>query len=140
LTTRTQQVVPHGAVWLRFASRMPGRDVVANSVLDPAIGLTGDLAQVAFAAAEWENWIASAKVSLFEVGTRIGLPQIEGSGVSEGVSQVYANIDKTISTIKQYDDPAEAAPELLKNAALQVFQLVASSSGLVTRIVVPVAT
>src|SRR5690606_38421186 len=99
---RAELVFPQGTNWLRFESALPGKDVFANSVLDPAIGIAGDLALQTFAAADWQNWISTAKVSLFEIGTRIGLPPIEGSSLAGGVASVYANIEKSVSAVLQF--------------------------------------
>ena len=34
----------------------PAPEVFANSVLDPAIGIGGELGMAAFATADWRNW------------------------------------------------------------------------------------
>lgn len=119
---RAERVFPQGIDWLRFESALPGKDVFASSVLDPAIGIAGDLAAQTFAAADWQNWVSTAKVSLFEVGTRIGLPLVEGSSLEGAVGTVYSNIEKTITAVMQNQSPAELVPELLKNAAMQLLQ------------------
>jgi hypothetical protein len=125
---RAELVFPQGTDWLRFESALPGKEVFANSVLDPAIGLAGDLALQTFAAADWQNWISTAKVSLFEIGTRIGLPPIEGTSLASGVASVYSNIEKSVSALQQFQNPSELVPELLKNAGLQILQQLAGTN------------
>ena len=40
---RYERIFPRGTEWLTFRSQLPGQEVFANSVLDPAIGIAGDL-------------------------------------------------------------------------------------------------
>src|SRR5690606_24128812 len=136
---RPEPVFPQGTGWLRFESALPGKDVFANSVLDPAIGIAGELAAQTFAAADWQNWIATARVSLYEVGTRIGLPLLEDTTLESGVATVYSTIEKTVSTVLQSDNPNELLPELLKNAGLQLLQQL-TRGNLIAHVVAQVLT
>ncbi|NJK31437.1 MAG: hypothetical protein HC927_02900 [Deltaproteobacteria bacterium] len=56
---RPERIFLTGSTWLTFESGLPGREVCANSMLEPAIGISGDLALRTFANAEWQNWISS---------------------------------------------------------------------------------
>ncbi|PRQ02042.1 hypothetical protein [Enhygromyxa salina] len=127
-TKRAERVFPRGIDWKTFSSQLPGKEVFANSVLDPAIGIGGDLAMKTFAAADWQNWVSTTQISLFELGTRVGMPPLEGTGLAEGMSHVYTTLDSTINTIKNFEDPAEMLPELLKNTAIQILQIVCQSN------------
>ncbi|PRP98529.1 hypothetical protein [Enhygromyxa salina] len=127
-TKRAERVFPRGIDWQTFSSQLPGKEVFANSVLDPAIGIGGDLAMKTFAAADWQNWVSTTQISLFELGTRVGMPQLEGTGLAEGMSHVYTTLGSTINTIKNFEDPAEMLPELLKNTAIQILQMVCQSN------------
>lgn len=135
---RNERIFPQGTDWLRFESALPEKEVFANSVLDPAIGIGGALGLQTFAAADWQNWTSTAKVSLFEIGTRIGLPPLEGTGLTTGVAMVYSNIEKSISALRQFQDPSELIPELIKNAGLQILQQLAGQSNMIAQTVAQV--
>ena len=45
-----------------------------DSIVDPAVGIAGDLALRDFANAEWQNWTSSIQIMTFELATRIGVP------------------------------------------------------------------
>jgi hypothetical protein len=66
-TKQVARVFPTGSTWLHFDRRMPGAEVFANSVLEPAIGLGGDLALRTFANADWQNWTSSIQIATFEL-------------------------------------------------------------------------
>jgi hypothetical protein len=57
--------------------------------------------------------VSTVKVSLYEIGTCVGLPPLEGTGLATGVAMVYSNLEHSISAVTQLQDPAELVPELL---------------------------
>ena len=137
-TNRAERIFPRGTQWLSFESMLPGETVFENSVLEPAVGVTGELALKTFATADWQNWLSTTKISVFELGTRIGLPELEGTPLARGVSHVFSTLDTSVNIIKQFDDPAELVPELLKNAGLQVIQQLSSHTGMIGQTVAQV--
>ena len=139
VTKRTERVFPLGSEWKRFRSQFPEKDVFANSVLDPAIGIAGDLAIKTFAAADWQNWISATKVSLFELSTRVGIPKLQNTALTQGLAQVYTVLGDTVSAFEQFgDDPAELVTELVKNAGLQVVQVISGQSNMIGQTVAQV--
>jgi hypothetical protein len=62
VTNRYERVFSTGTDWLTFGSQLPAAEVFANSVLDPAIGIGGELGVAAFATADWRNWTSSIKI------------------------------------------------------------------------------
>ena len=99
-TNRAERIFPTGSGWKFFESRFPEADVFANSVLDPAIGIGGELGLRAFASADWQNWISTTKIATFELATRVGLPELETQSLNKGLSQVYTMIDDTVSLVR----------------------------------------
>src|SRR5262245_31789258 len=88
-TDRAERVFPRGTDWLTFRSQLPGQEVFANSVLDPAIGIAGELGVRAFATADWRNWTSAIKIGLFELSTRVGLPPLENQSLNQGLAVVF---------------------------------------------------
>ena len=137
-TKRAERIFPRGTEWLRFQSQFPVAEVFENSVLDSAIGVAGDLGVRVFAVADWHNWVSSMKISLYEVGTRLGLPALEGTSLNSGLASAYDNLSASASIIAGNQDPAELVPELLKNAGLQVVQLLSGQSSMIAQTVAQV--
>ena len=139
VTKRAERIFPLGTEWKHFKSHFPEDDVFTNSVLDPAIGIAGELAAKTFASADWQNWISATKISLFELSTRVGLPALEDSALTKGLSQVYTMLGDTVSTFEQFgDNPEELVTELVKNAGLQVVQVISGQSSMVSQTVAQV--
>ena len=80
---RYERVFPRGIEWLTFRSQLPGQEVFANSVLDPAIGIAGELGLRAFASADWRNWTSAIKIGLFELSTRVGMPPVKDATLNQ---------------------------------------------------------
>ena len=137
-TKRAERLFPRGEEWLMFRSKFPAKAVFEDSVLEPAVGLTDDLAAKAFAAADWQNWVSTTKVTLYEIGTRVGLPPLENTSLAFGLSKVYNNLASSVNAIKLYDDPAELVPQLLKNAGMQIVQQLAGQSNMVAQTIAQV--
>jgi hypothetical protein len=115
VTNRYERVFPPGTDWMTFRSQLPASEVFANSVLDPAIGIAGDLGVAAFATADWRNWTSSIKIGLFELSTRVGLPALKDQSLNEGLSLVFNTLDTTANAFANSDNPAEIVPELVTN-------------------------
>ncbi|MCA9686230.1 MAG: hypothetical protein KC457_28940, partial [Myxococcales bacterium] len=65
-TKHAEEVFPRGVDWLNFASKLPGDSVFKNSVLEPALDVAGELSMAAFARADWQNWISTMQIGVFE--------------------------------------------------------------------------
>ncbi|EDM76687.1 hypothetical protein PPSIR1_38204 [Plesiocystis pacifica SIR-1] len=135
VTNRAERVFPRGSEWTTFRSHLPDDEVFKNSILDPAIGVGGELALKTFASADWKNWVSSAQIGLYEIGTRIGLPKLQGSSLAQGMSTVYSHLGSTLNTIQAYDDPAQMIPELIQNTGMQVVQQITGQAGMVSQTV-----
>ncbi len=129
-TKRAERVFPRGMEWRTFESKLPGKDVFANSVLDPAIGIGGALAVQTFATADWRNWISSMQIGLFEIATRIGIPPLENTSLNQGLSLVYSTLETTASSFEQSEDPSQVAADLAGNVGLQVVAQIVGQSNL----------
>ncbi|EDM74990.1 hypothetical protein PPSIR1_19067 [Plesiocystis pacifica SIR-1] len=138
VTNRAERVFPRGSEWTTFRSHLPDDEVFKNSILDPAIGVGGELALKTFASADWQNWVASAQIGLYEIGTRIGLPRLQGTSLAQGMSTVYSHLGSTLNTIQAYENPAEMIPELIQNTGMQVVQQITGQSGMVSQTVAQV--
>lgn len=121
-TNRAERIFPQGSHWLHFESKLPGREVFANSVLDPAIGLSGDLGIKSFASADWGNFISSTQIGLFELGTRVGIPTIPDIGITDALSRVYHDITTSLDAYQNFEHPETIVADLVTNAGLQVLQ------------------
>lgn len=133
-TQRAERVFPRGVEWRTFESKLPGKDVFANSVLDPAIGVGGELAMKTFATADWRNWISSMQIGLFEIATRIGIPPLQDTSLNQGLSLVYSTLETTASAFEQTDDPSKVAADLAGNVGLQVVAQIVGQSNLITMV------
>jgi hypothetical protein len=120
-TKQARRIFPDGTAWLYFQSRLPAPEVFKNTVLDGAIGVAGELGLATFANAEWQNWTSSVQVLAFELGTRIGLPEIEGQPFGRAIASIFDAMPMSISHFRDLDDPLVMVRELLKSLALQVF-------------------
>ena len=129
---RYERIFPRGTDWLTFRSQLPAQEVFANSVLDPAIGIAGDLGLRAFATADWRNWTSAIKIGLFELSTRIGLPPLKDGSLNQGLAVVFDTLELTAGAFSHSENPAEIVPELVENAGMQVImqvlQIVGSSN------------
>jgi hypothetical protein len=132
VTYRSERVFPPGTDWMTFRSQLPAAEVFANSVLDPAIGIGGELGLAAFATADWRNWTSSIKIGLFELSTRVGLPALKDQSLNQGLSLVFNTLDTTANAFANSDNPAEIVPELVTNVGfqvvVQVLQMVGASN------------
>lgn len=132
VTNRYERVFPAGTDWMTFRSQLPAPEVFANSVLDPAIGIGGELGLAAFATADWRNWTSSLKIGLFELSTRVGLPPLKDQSLNQGLSLVFNTLDTTAYAFANSDNPAEIVPELVTNVGfqvvMQVLQMVGASN------------
>jgi hypothetical protein len=132
VTNRQERVFPPGTDWMTFRSQFPAAEVFANSVLDPAIGIGGELGLAAFATADWRNWTSSIKIGLFELSTRVGLPELKDQSLKQGLSLVFNTLDTTANAFANSDNPAEIVPELVTNVGfqvvMQVLQMVGASN------------
>ncbi len=133
-TKQLTRVFPQGTEWLRFDSVFPESEVFANSVLEPAVGIGGDLALRAFANADWQNWASATKIATFELATRIGVPQIGNQAMGRALASIYSTIPMTISSFEDIDDPLAVVPVLLNNFALQVVQQLAGSTNMIAQV------
>jgi hypothetical protein len=133
-TKRAERVFPRGMEWRTFTSKLPGKEVFANSVLDPAIGIGGELAIQTFATADWRNWISSMQIGLFEIATRIGIPPLESTSLNQGLSLVYSTLESTASAFEQTDDPGKVAADLAGNVGLQVIAQIVGQSNMITMV------
>ncbi|NVB37242.1 hypothetical protein G6O69_36825 [Pseudenhygromyxa sp. WMMC2535] len=138
VTKRAERVFPQGSEWLTFASKMPGKEVLQNSVLDPAVGLVGELAMQAFASADWQNWISSMQIGVYELATRVGLPALDKVDLGGAVATVYGNITRTLDAFGNFENAEEVLPTLLKDMGLQVLQLIAANTGIIARTIAQV--
>jgi hypothetical protein len=134
-TKQARRIFPDGTAWLYFQSRLPAPEVFKNTVLDGAIGVAGELGLATFANAEWQNWTSSVQVLAFELGTRIGLPEIEGQPFGRAIASIFDAMPMSISHFRDLDDPLVMVPELLKSLALQVVQLLTMAPSLVAQVV-----
>ncbi len=128
-TNRSERVFPRGTDWLTFRSQLPGRDVFANSVLDPAIGIGGELGLRAFATADWRNWTSAIKIGLFELSTRVGLPSLENQSLNQGLAVAFDTLELSADAFRHSDNAAEIVPELIQNAGMQVVMMVLQIAG-----------
>jgi hypothetical protein len=133
-TKRAERVFPLGVEWRTFSSKLPGKEVFANSVLDSAIGVGGELSVKTFATADWRNWISSMQIGLFEISTRIGIPPLENTGLNQGLSLVYSTLEDTASAIAAHEDPGKVAADLAGNVGLQVVAQIVGQSNLITMV------
>ena len=117
---RYERVFPRGIEWLTFRSQLPGQEVFANSVLDPAIGIAGELGLRAFASADWRNWTSAIKIGLFELSTRVGMPPVKDATLNQSLATVFDTLELTAGAFNHSDNPAEIVPELMTNAGMQV--------------------
>ncbi|EDM79558.1 hypothetical protein PPSIR1_21059 [Plesiocystis pacifica SIR-1] len=131
-------IFPPGTDWLHFESKLPGKEVFADSILDPAVGLSGELGLRTFASADWKNWISTSQISLFEIGTRIGVPAIQGAPLGRTVAQVYSSVGSVIDIFQHVDDGTELVTELLKNAGMQALQQIAGQTNMIGQTVAQV--
>lgn len=131
-------IFPPGTDWLHFESKLPGKEVFADSILDPAVGLSGELGLRTFASADWKNWISTSQISLFEIGTRIGVPSIKGAPLGRTVAQVYSSVGSVIDIFQHVDDGTEIVTELLKNAGMQALQQIAGQTNMIGQTVAQV--
>ncbi|EDM79583.1 hypothetical protein PPSIR1_21184 [Plesiocystis pacifica SIR-1] len=137
-TNRSERIFPRGEDWLHFESKLPGGTVFANAVLEPAVGVMGELALETFAKADWSNWISATKISLYEVGTRVGLTPITAAPLTQSLASVYSDIEFAFSSYQSGALPEEVIPDLLKNAGLQALQQITGQSTLVAQTVAQV--
>lgn len=137
-TNRSERIFPRGEDWLHFESKLPGGTVFANAVLEPAVGVMGELALETFAKADWSNWISATKISLYEVGTRVGLTPITAAPLTQSLASVYSDIEFAFSSYQSGVLPEEVIPDLLKNAGLQALQRITGQSTLVAQTVAQV--
>ncbi|EDM77439.1 hypothetical protein PPSIR1_38029 [Plesiocystis pacifica SIR-1] len=138
VTDRAERIFPRGEDWLHFESKLPGESVFANAVLEPAVGITDELAIETFAKADWSNWISATKISLFEVGTRIGLTPSTAAPIKQSLAQVYTNVEFAFAAYQGGLMPEELIPELLKNSGLQALQQLTGQSTLIAQTVAQV--
>jgi hypothetical protein len=75
------------------------------------------------------------QVLAFELGTRIGLPEIEGQPFGRAIASIFDAMPMSISHFRDLDDPLVMVPELLKSLALQVVQLLTMAPSLVAQVV-----
>jgi hypothetical protein len=135
-TKAAARIFPSGNAWLNFQSRLPAPQVFKDTVLDGAIGTAGELALATFANAEWQNWTSTLQVLTYEVGTRIGLPVIEGQPMGRAVASIFDMIPVSLSQFREFEnDPMAVVPELLKSLALQVVQWLTMAPSLVAQVV-----
>ena len=135
-TKHAARIFPTGNAWLNFQSRLPAPEVFRDTVLDDAVGMAGELALSTFANAEWSNWTSTVQVLTFEVGTRLGLPVIEGQPMGRAVASIFDMIPTTLSQFSRFEnDPLAIVPELLKSLALQVVQWLTMAPSLVAQVV-----
>ncbi|EDM74158.1 hypothetical protein PPSIR1_39145 [Plesiocystis pacifica SIR-1] len=137
-TKQLARVFPESTGWLQFKSHLPGKEVFANSVLDPSIGIDGELALETFAKADWMNWISTTQISLYEVGTRVGLTPTVGRPLTSALADVYKNIQFTLDAYNRGAAPEELVADLLKNAGLQALQQIAGQSNMIAQTVAQV--
>ena len=134
-TNRAERVFPRGVEWRTFTSKLPGKEVFANSVLDPAIGIGGALGIKTFATADWRNWISSMQIGLFEIATRIGVPPLQDTSLNYGLSLVYDVLEETTGAVSGSEDPGQVAADLAGNVALQVVGQIVGQSNLATMVI-----
>lgn len=118
-TKRAERVFPRGMEWRTFTSKLTGKEVFPNSVLDPAIGIGGKLAMQTFATADWRNWISSMQIGLFGIATRIGIPPLDNTSLNQGLSLVYLTLESTASAFEQTGDLGKVAADLAGNVGRQ---------------------
>jgi len=133
-TKQAARVFPTGATWLNFESRLPGKEVFADAVMEPGIGIGGDLALRTFASAEWQNWISSTQIATFELATRIGVPVIEGQAMGRALASVYNALPMSLSSFQKLEDPLVVVPILLKSLGLQVIQQLAGQTNMIAQV------
>ena len=79
---------------------------------------------------------STVQVLTFEVGTRLGLPVIEGQPMGRAVASIFDMIPTTLSQFSRFEnDPLAIVPELLKSLALQVVQWLTMAPSLVAQVV-----
>ncbi|EDM75934.1 hypothetical protein PPSIR1_25186 [Plesiocystis pacifica SIR-1] len=137
-TNQLARIFPESTGWLQFKSHLPGKEVFANSILDPSIGIDGELALETFAKADWMNWISTTQISLYEVGTRVGLTPTVGRPLTSALADVYKNIQFTLDAYNRGAAPEELVADLLKNAGLQALQQIAGQSNMIAQTVAQV--
>ena len=135
ITNRAERIFPTGTGWLNFQSRLPPMEVFKDTVLDDAIGASGELALATFANAEWQNWTSTVQVVSFELATRIGLPVIDGMTMGPAIASIFNAMPVSLSQFRELDDPLVVVPALLKNLAMQVVQLLAAAPSLIAQVV-----
>ncbi|NVB40342.1 hypothetical protein G6O69_37225 [Pseudenhygromyxa sp. WMMC2535] len=140
VTKRAERVFPVGTAWQIFESKMPAADVFKSSVLDPAVGVLGDIGMRAFANSEWQNWVSSIQIGIYDIATRIGLPSLGNAQLQSTVSDIYTSITASLDAFKDVDRAAEMLPDLLVNAGLQALQKIAASTGIIGQVIAQVIT
>ncbi len=133
-TKQVARVFPTGSAWLTFESRLPGKEIWENSNKDPAIGLGGELALSTFANAEWQNWVSSTQVAVFELATRVGVPPIDNQPLGSALASIYNSIPATLASVRDLEDPLTAVPDLLKNMGLLVIQQLAGQQNAIAQV------
>ena len=133
-TKQAARIFPIGSTWLNFESRLPGKEVFAGAVMEPALGIVGDLALRTFANAEWQNWASSTQIATFELATRIGVPLIDNQSMGRALASVFNALPMSISNFQKLDDPLAVVPLLLKNLGLQVVQQLAGQTNMIAQV------
>ncbi|MFV8755751.1 hypothetical protein ACNOYE_34805 [Nannocystaceae bacterium ST9] len=99
-TKQAARVFPTGSAWLNFESRLPGKEIWENSNKDPALST--------FANAEWQNWVSSTQVAVFELATRVGVPPLSNTPLGSGLASIFNSIPGTLAGVRDLEDPLTA--------------------------------
>ena len=133
-TKQAARIFPAGSTWLNFQSRMPATEVFMDSIVDPAVGIAGDLALRTFANAEWQNWTSSIQIMTFELATRIGVPMLDNQPMGRAIASIYNTLPVSIATFQDLDDPLTVVPALLDNLGALVIQQLAGSTNMIAQV------
>ena len=133
-TKQAARIFPAGSTWLNFQSRMPATEVFMDSIVDPAVGIAGDLALRAFANAEWQNWTSSIQIMTFELATRIGVPMLDNQPMGRAIASIYNTLPVSIATFQDLEDPLTVVPALLDNLGALVIQQLAGSTNMIAQV------
>jgi hypothetical protein len=133
-TKQAARVFPQGALWTQFESRLPAAEVFRDAIMEPAIGIDGELGLQVFSNAEWLNWTSSIQIATYELATRIGMPVIENQALAPAIASVFNALPKTISDFERLEDPLAIVPAILQNLGAQVIQQLAASPNMIAQV------